>query len=411
MHNLYPGHLEPYLARALRDMLKGELPRKSDCEAFSGDVQRCLRILQETLVNDGLEAMRVVFASLDEERRWLGNVAGQEPPADLADLPERRVRFVRDDEFENLPPREWLISGILPKEGVALVFGPPACGKSFMVMAWSLCISTGTPWLGREVQSGPVAYVAGEGAFGIGPRIKAWKTFHQFTGLSDVHWFKESLVLQDSNDFSELLTAFEHDFAQPPVLVVLDTLSRCSGGADENSNTDMAKIIAAADVLQQRFHCTVLIVHHAGKDGERGPRGASAIVGNSETVVSVALTMVGCHVTCYKQKDAAKFEPFSLQYQNVQYGPTAEETSVVLVHDTANSQPALRQSEEVMLRLLKEVEKPLTYGEWKQAGIEAGLKERTAKWAITELLRSEYVQKEKRHYSILEKEILAKLEE
>jgi len=66
------------------------------------------------------------------------------------------------------------------------------------------------------------------------------------------------------------------------VLVVIDTLSRCSGGADENSNTEMARVIAAADQVQQRFHCTVLIVHHAGKDRERGPRGASSLIGNTE---------------------------------------------------------------------------------------------------------------------------------
>ena len=121
----------------------------------------------------------------------------------------------------------------------------------------SYCIVTGTTWHEHGVKQGQIAYISAEGGFGIGGRILARKTHHQFEGESGVQWFEETLALQDAGNFVELLTAFLEDFETVPALVVLDTLSRCSGGADENSNTDMAKIIASADMLQQRFHCTV----------------------------------------------------------------------------------------------------------------------------------------------------------
>lgn len=397
--SLYASHLEPYIIRALQTLLAGQPVPQGVLEHLNGEVLACLKAMQQALREDGVQAVGRVFATLIVDRPWLARLASMQPPGEqLLDLPTRRVRFLEDSEFENRPPRQWLISNILPQEGVALVFGPSGCGKSFLTIDWSLCIATGTPWLGHEVLRGPVAYIAGEGAFGVGARLRAWKTFHHFEGNSGVQWFDQSLVLQDSGNFNEMETSFSEDFAQPPVLVVLDTLSRCSGGAEENSNTDMAKIIAAADVLQQRFHCTVLIVHHAGKDSDRGPRGASALVGNTETIVSVDRTEKGCRVSCYKQKDAPRFEPFALAFQLVQYGSQQEEVSVVLARDKENRHPELRQSEATMLAILDAAEKPLPYGEWIKAAEEAGLKERTASQAIKTLLQTGKVVKNERRY-------------
>jgi hypothetical protein len=197
-----------------------------------------------------------------------------------------------------------------------------------------------------------------------------------------------------------LATAFLEDFEEPPVLVVIDTLSRCSGGADENSNTDIAKVIASADMLQQRFHCTVLIVHHAGKDRDRGPRGASSLIGNTETIIEVAPTDEGCRVVCYKQKDAAKFDSLSLKLQTVQYGSTEEDTSAVLIYDETDAQPKMRESESVMYAALTGAGKALTYTEWKKAGIEAKLKERTASMAIKNLVSAGRVEKSGKLYTI-----------
>ena len=332
---LYSSHLEPYIARALQNLLEGQMPCQSDLEHLTGDVRASLTAMQDALREDGLQAVQKVFKTLLVDRPWLGRLASMQPPNEpLPDLPPRRVRFLSDSEFENRPPRQWLIPAIMPREGTAMVFGPSGCNKSFLVMAWSLCIASGTPWLGRQVLQGPVAYISAEGSFGIGARIKAWKTFHQFSGESGVKWFDETVVLQDAGNFKELRMALEEDFAQPPLLVVIDTLSRCSGGADENSNTEMARIIAATDILHQTYHCTVLIVHHAGKDNERGAWAASV----------------------------------------------------------------LRQSEAVMLALLSNAEQPLTYGEWVKAGVEAGLKERTAERSVNILVNTQQVQKEGRRY-------------
>lgn len=388
---------ENHAIRVLQALLAGQQPRQEDMEPLKGEVRACLDAMQDALNEEGLPAVQKVFRALIVDRPWLARLASRQSPdaalPEQAEKPARRVRFLKDSEFEKRPPREWLIEGMVPKEGTVLLYGVSGSGKSFLTIDWSLSIATGTDWMGRKVRQGQVAYIAAEGGFGLGARTLAWKAHHGFTGESGVQWFEETLALQDAGNFAELLIAFLEDFETVPVLVILDTLSRCSGGAEENSNTEMAKITAAADALQQRFHCTVLIVHHAGKDSERGPRGASALVGNTETIIAVDRTDLGCRVSCFKQKDAAKFEAFSLKFQNVQYGPDQAEASVVLVRDDANPQPALRQSEAVMLAALTNAEEPLTYTEWVQAGVAAGLKERTAEGAIRSLQRGHYAVK------------------
>jgi len=396
---LYFPYQETYIIRSLQHLRFGREPRQADLDQLTGEVRSCLDALLLTLRSKGEHRMNVLWYELSKDHPWIEHLGSLTlPDTQLTDTPTRRVRFLSDEEFENRPQREWLIPTILPKEGIALLFGTPGCGKSFLTIAWSLSIATGTPWLGHEVRQGPVAYIAAEGGFGLGPRIKAWKTFQQVEGDSGVRWFDQTLALQDSGNFNELLTAFAEDFTEPPVLVVIDTLSRCSGGADENSNTDMAKVIASADALQQRFHCTVLIVHHAGKDSDRGPRGASALIGNTETIIEVAKTEQGCRLTCYKQKDAPRFEPFALTFQTVQYDATTDESSAVLIPGNNEEPPALNSSETVMIAILNSAEKALTYGEWVSAALEAGLKERTATRAIKSLMEARQAEKKGTHY-------------
>ncbi len=397
-------NLDAHVSRALQELLAGREPNEVDKTVLTGDVKACIDALTDALHADGVQAVRHAFLALSKDRPWLGKLASQSLEGAAAfeqkSARPRRIRFLPDSAFENRPPRQWLIPSILPKSGIAMVFGPPGCGKSFLTMAWSLCIASGTSWLRHTVLQGPVAYIAGEGSFGLGPRMKAWKQHHGFQGDSGVRWFDEAVMLQDSGNLTELITAFAEDFTEPPVLVVIDTLSRCSGGADENSNTEMAKVIAAADAIQQHYHCTVLIVHHAGKDRDKGPRGASSLIGNTETILEVAPTDEGCKVICYKQKDAPKFSPIALQLLPVQYGPATDDSSAVLIVGNENAQTVMSKSESVMYAALQD--KTVSYTEWVRAGMGGDAKiisKNSAEVAIRKLLASGRVQKVEKLYS------------
>lgn len=64
-----------------------------------------------------------------------------------------------------------------------------------------------------------------------------------------------------------------------PRLIVFDTLNRCLGGANENTSTDMGKVMGFVENTCKEVGCAALIVHHANK--------ASATSGNGHTQFAV----------------------------------------------------------------------------------------------------------------------------
>ena len=396
-----PYEQEAQVTLALHELLAGSPAPIESTVALTGEVKACLDALEDALRSGGVGAVRKAFTALAKDRPWLMQLASRQPPDQEATAsPSRRIHFVEDDAFESRPQRHWLIPYLIPKSGIVLVYGPPGCGKSFLTMAWSLCIASGIQWLGHPVTRGPVAYIAAEGSFGIGPRIKAWKAHHGFVGNSGVRWFDESLTLTDSSTFDELLTALKEDFPQPPLLVVIDTLSRCSAGIDENNASEIARFLAFADVIQQTFHCTILIVHHEGKDTQRGPRGSSALKGNTETVIGLEPTEEGCKLYCVKQKDIREFDDIYLKKLVVRFGTLEEDTSVVLLPDREpeRAKPLQPESQTTILACLSG--KQLTYDGLKQACLDAGQKEGTFKVAFRDLNRSGQITKVDKYWQL-----------
>ena len=353
-------------------------------------------------VKSYIRALNNLKQKTDLEKRLIQLLSGGPPPDDPT-TPQRRIRFLPLSEFLNRPSQQWLIPEVLPRDGLALVYGESGSYKSFLVMDWSFCLATGTPWLGRRVAHGPVAYIAAEGGYGIGKRVNAWLVHHQrfFRNMQELNqqvpvcMYEGSIILQESSDVAQLVTALQEDFTEPPVLVVIDTLSRCSPGADEVSNTDMARVLASADSIRQLFHCTVLIVHHEGKDKERGPRGASALLANVETAILTAPNGMGStKVESIKAKDAPKFKPFYLEAKEVSFGPLPEDTSLVLIEgdeDEIEANPRRPESHSVVLACLQD--KQLTFTELKQACRDAGQKEDTFKSAFSALNKARSIVK------------------
>jgi hypothetical protein len=101
-------------------------------------------------------------------------------------------------------------------------------------------------------------------------------------------------------------------------LIVLDTLARCTEGADENSSRDMGAAVAAADVLRFNTGAAVVFVHHTRKDGEV-ERGSGALRGALDAMLMIKRDAgdTRCTVHCEKMKDAARFASFALELHSV----------------------------------------------------------------------------------------------
>jgi hypothetical protein len=221
--------------------------------------------------------------------------------------PPSGLRVLTDLELEALPPPEWLIDGILLERGLAVLFGPPSVGKSFLALDWALSLAAGVAWAERPTIQCGVVYIAAEGASGLGSRTRAWKAQHDLESCPGIRFVPQALQLLDDGEAERLVDTFQ-GLDLDLGLVVIDTLARCFVGGDENSAKDVGRL-------------SVLVVHHTTKTGNY-ERGSSALRGAADTMISCdkADGVQGISISCEKQKDAETFKDLVLNTQTVQLG-------------------------------------------------------------------------------------------
>lgn len=176
---------------------------------------------------------------------------------------------------------DYLLKGLLPQKSFCSIFGASGSYKSFLAVSWACHISQGLAWDGHKVTQGSVIYIAGEGGVGIPRRIQAWSKAHN-QNVDDLYVIDEPVFPSEREDAQELLNAVkivQHETGHPVKLIIIDTLARCFGNADENVARDMGAFVKACDFVKERTGATILVVHHSGKDENKGARGSSSLKG------------------------------------------------------------------------------------------------------------------------------------
>jgi hypothetical protein len=226
-------------------------------------------------------------------------------------LIKQRPKPIKDFEFvavgeitKNLKPISWLINDYIESHTLSLLFGDPASGKSFIAIDMACCIATGHEWHSKPVEQGAVFYIAGEGHNGLGRRFKAWEV-HNDIDISNAPLYvaRRPAQLYDRDSAMKVIEAVQklaEDNKVTPKLIVVDTLARNFGGADENSTKDMNQFVYHVDELKDTWKATAMIVHHSGHAEKDRARGSIALKGaldqefavkkQSETIVSLVNT-------------------------------------------------------------------------------------------------------------------------
>lgn len=201
--------------------------------------------------------------------------------------------------FEMIAPRSlasYLVKGIVPREGLIIVWGPPKCGKSFWCFDISMHVALGIEYRGRRVRQGGVVYIAAEGASGQGARIEAWRKARMTENIDHVpfHLLPDRLDL--IADGALLVSDIRAQVGtKTPALVVIDTLNRTFAGS-ESSDEDMTAYIRAADAIKDAFGCAIMVVHHCGIESTR-PRGHTSLTGAADAQIAVKRDPAGLVVS------------------------------------------------------------------------------------------------------------------
>lgn len=221
------------------------------------------------------------------------------------------------------PPLRPLVAGVLNVDTVAMLYAPPATFKTFLALWLAACVALGKPWAGRPVEAGPVLYIAAEGVAGIQKRVAAlsWM-LNGGKPIPDFFIYPSPVNLTSDADVTELVSLVaERGFR----FIILDTLVKVAGGAEENDNTAMTRVTNAAERIKRagEGETSVLLVHHSGKSGDY--RGASALEGNVDTMLKLDGEAGMLTLSAVKQKDGADGEIMRLHAR-----PVPEHDTLVL---------------------------------------------------------------------------------
>ena len=262
-----------------------------------------------------------------------------EPMEDLGEIEqEAPARFdtMGINQLLTMPPVQWLADKLITRHGFAVMYGPPGCGKTFLALDVALSVAIGRDFHGHPTAQGAVLYIAGEGVGGLGKRIKVWIEYRG-SGVEakeiPFEVLPTAVNMTNPADVEKIIATIQHLEEQLGMkfsLIVVDTVARALLGADENSATDMGKFVKACDSLREAIGCAVLGIHHSGKDGSKGMRGSSALLGAVDTSIQVKKSGSVITMVTQKQKDAEPSEDLFYEMVSAEAGTIGGETSCYL---------------------------------------------------------------------------------
>jgi AAA domain len=197
-----------------------------------------------------------------------------------------------------------IVGGIAWAGRVGVLVAESGAGKTFVALSLAGAVSDGTPWFGRPVRQGSVAYLSFEGD-ALGLRLRALRDVVGCR-LDHLYLVRASDPLSPRIDFdraehpsageeaaAEALDALRADLddrALPSLgLVIVDTVRASMIGSEDSSDPVSAYLRAVRRLLTHAPGAGGLLIHHAGwQDGDNArkrERGSSAWRGNCDATL------------------------------------------------------------------------------------------------------------------------------
>ncbi|GEM_PF-3873272 len=225
-----------------------------------------------------------------------------------------KLKLTPISEVLDYPEPDYLISGLIEKNTLNILSAESGIGKTMFAFCLAKSLVTGEKFLGQfEIKKKCGVLIVDEE--NSKPHLRERMEGMGFTEDMPVNFLHFQGVKLDKEDlFAELMCIIE---SSKPDFIIFDALIRMHD-KDENSNSEMSKIMGKLREIVGKTDVTVLLIHHDRKntDGssKQKARGASDIIG-----------AVDCHLSLEKQKDGTlilspgktrsnTFEPIVLKF-------------------------------------------------------------------------------------------------
>ena len=298
----------------------------------------------------------------------------------------------------SVPDPTWIIDGWVIDDGASVWYGPPKTYKTFNVLDMALSVACGVPWRGNAVVQQPVLYLLGEGMGTFKYRVHVWLA-KRSEGRQARFWtIPVGVPLSTPEGLANAIAAID-SLPVRPGLIVVDTLNRHFGPGDENSSQDMTKFVQSIDAIRAHTRAHIAVVHHSGKDAEKGARGSSALLGavdNEFRITRTEGTKI-CRIECTAARHSDEPKPMTVELVAVEV--TNPATGLVMSsllpvlredadadQDGKPARKSLSKSARLILTLLSEGPKFV-----KELVEETGLKRPTVQLILADLAVSKHV--------------------
>lgn len=264
-----------------------------------------------------------------------------------------------------------ILEDILVSGESSLVYGDSNCGKTYFVIDIACALARGIPWMGRKTEKGMVIYLASESPASVKRRLQAYHLHHKikvenfFIVQNPINLFNDA---EDVNKIIQLIKILESSYPGKVRLIIGDTLSRLSAGANENAATDMGIVVSHIDKIRSECNSHFLLIHHCGKNAEAGARGWSGMRAAVDTEIEITADYDQRCAEITKQRDLSSkgsrigFKVHAVTLGKTKWGKDAT-SCVVIGTDLPEKKSSRRKSEisgaiiEYLLTINKSIKK------------------------------------------------------
>lgn len=197
-----------------------------------------------------------------------------------------------------LPPvavgTPYLFKGLMHQKSLTVIYGASGAAKTFMAVDMAVHLAAGLPWFGKRArEKSGVIIIANEDAEGVQERLHA-AAKHIGVDIAELP-INLSLVAANMTKSKEEVTERVKEMraelkAFCPELrhfvVMYDTMLATWLGMDDNAADGIGAVLEDVRGVQDGG-MSVVLLHHTGKDAQRGMRGHSSLFGAADCALLV----------------------------------------------------------------------------------------------------------------------------
>jgi len=186
---------------------------------------------------------------------------------------------------------DWLIKGLVERNGVFVLAAEKQAGKSFVVMDMGMKIARGLQYGDRITRKGVVIHIACEDGKGVQMRAEGYRQANGISPDVDIPYIimdREFTLMSDEviDKLIAQVKAWEDYYDMPVELIIIDTLSVATEGLNEIDGAEVGKVLARVNRLKDQTGAAICLVHHMNASGGR-VRGHTSIEANVSQVFEI----------------------------------------------------------------------------------------------------------------------------